>query len=259
MWKECPHCHEDSFDEPELIGLSYFSSRPCRNCGKLVRDDGLRQLLLGPAMVAGLLIGLMILSIVPDWLTPIAWVLIAVLGIIPLILIPKPVKAEVTIWPFTPDIQNDKVIMVCGWNEDELRVMLDSFIARDNPDLPPYKIEVREQSDNCYRLTFPQDIYPSTFASLVNYLLYPNEFAMPDRSITVAGKTSLSSAFEAIDESLIGQKAVIYVPDNDQDHDVVYMRTESGTNLAYSFQEAFWRPVKHSRLASEVKLLADSI
>jgi hypothetical protein len=75
----------------------------------------------------------------------------------------------------------------------------------------------------------------------------------------VAGKTSLSSAFEAIDESLIGQQAVIYVPDNDQDHDVVYMRTESGTNLAYSFQEAFWRPVKDSRLAPEVKLLADSI
>jgi hypothetical protein len=95
---------------------------------------------------------------------------------------------------------------------------------------------------------------------LVNYLSYPIEFAIGDRSIIVAGKTTLNSAFEGIPESFRGLKAVLYVREDDQDHDVVYLQTESGASLAYSFlEETGWRPVKNARLSLDAKKVADSI
>lgn len=263
MWKTCPYCREYSFDERALFDLSYFTPTACKSCGKLVRNDGLRQLLVVPAIVAGLIIGALILFAVPSWLTPVAWVLIAILGIIPLLLLPKPVKAdqpELNLTPFEPDANNDKVIIVCGWNEDELITILDGFAAEDRPGAPVERIEMHEQQEDCYRLSFPEDIHPFLFTTLVNYLLYPIEFGIGDGSINAAGKTTLDSAFEGIPESLCGQKAVLYVPEDDQDHDVVYLQTESGVNLAYSFvEETGWRLVKNARLSLDVKRVAEII
>jgi len=263
MWKACPYCREYSFDERALLDLSYFTPTECKSCGMLVRNDGLRLLLLAPAIVTGLISGALILFVVPAWLTPVAWVLLVTLGIIPLILLPRPVKAdqpEFDLTPFEPDANNDKVIIVYGWNEDELLTILDGFAAEDRPGAPVYRIEMRQQREDCYRLTFPEDIHPFLFTTLVNYLLYPIELGIGDRSISVAGKTTLTRAFEGIPESLWGQRAVLYVPEDDQDHDVVYLQTESGLNLAYSFlEETGWRPVKNARLSLDVKRVADSI
>jgi hypothetical protein len=109
-------------------------------------------------------------------------------------------------------------------------------------------------------LTFPEDIHPFVFTSLVNYLLYPIEFAVVDRSIAVAGKATLDSAFEGIPESLCGEKAVLYIPEDDQDYDVVYLQTSSGANLAYSFSEdEGWKPAKAARLSLDVESLAETI
>jgi len=53
---------------------------------------------------------------------------------------------------------------------------------------------------------------------------------------------------------------MLYVPENDQDYDVVYLQTASGANLAYSFSEdEGWKPVKTARLSTEVKRLAETI
>jgi uncharacterized protein (DUF983 family) len=263
MWKTCPYCREYSFDEHALFDLSYSTVKTCKSCGKLVRNDPLRQLLVIPAILAGALIGALVLYVAPPWLTPVAWVLMATLVIIPLMLVPKPVKAdqpEFNLTPFEPDPNNDKVIIVDGWNEDELRTILDGYIAEGPPGAPSYGIVLHQEQEDRYWLTFPQDIHPFVFASLVNYLLYPIEFGIGDRIITVVGKTTLNSAFEGISEPLCGQKAVLYVPENDQDYDVVYLQTASGANLAYSFAEAEgWKPVKIARLSLDVQSLAETI
>jgi hypothetical protein len=253
MWKACPYCREYCFDERALLELSYFTPTACKSCGKLVRNDGVRFLLLLPAVVAGLIIGALVLFVVPSWLAPVAWVLIITLGLLPLILLPRPVKAdqpEFNLTPFAPDANNDKVIVVSGWNQDELLTILDGFAALDHPGAPEYQIEIQPQAEDRYRLRFPQDIHPFLFASLVNYLLYPAEIAIGNRRLTAAGTTTLDLAFEGIPESLCGQKALLYVPKDDQDHDVVYLQTEAGVNLAYSFvEEIGWRPVKNARLS----------
>jgi hypothetical protein len=264
MWKSCPYCREYSFDEEALVGLFVdFTPRACKQCGKLVRNDSLRQLLIIPAMLTGALIGALALYVFPSWLTPVAWVLLGILVIIPLILLPKPVKAdqpELSLTPFDPDANNDKVIFVSGWNEDELRTILDGYIAEGPPGAPSYGIVFHQEQEDRYWLTFPQDTHPFVFASLVNYLLYPIEFGIGDRTITVVGKTTLNSAFEGIPESLCGHKALLYVPEDDQDHDVVYLQTDGGVNLAYSFSEnEGWKSVKTARLSPDVKRLAETI
>jgi hypothetical protein len=75
------------------------------------------------------------------------------------------------------------------------------------------------------------------------------------RSITVVGKATLNAGFDGIDPSFFGKKAVLYIPESDQDHDVVYMQTESGINLANSFTVLTWRKVNDARLSDDVKNL----
>src|SRR5258706_16066925 len=94
MWKACPYCREYSFSEFQLFSLDYYSLQPCKSCGKLVRNDGLRQLLVVPAIVAGLILGALVLYVLPSWLTPVGWVLLITFAVIPLLIIPKPVKAD---------------------------------------------------------------------------------------------------------------------------------------------------------------------
>src|SRR2546423_9947111 len=75
---------------------------------------------------------------------------------------------------FTSNPQNDKAILVKGWNEVEIQKIIHDFIETyKNDGYPAYTIEPHKQSENLYRLTFPQDIHPLLFTFLVNYLAYP--------------------------------------------------------------------------------------
>lgn len=157
---------------------------------------------------------------------------------------------------FTPNPGNDKVIFVKGWEQSEIKKIIHDFIEIYKDDgYPVYTIEPHKQSENLYRLTFPQDIHPRLFTFLVNYLAYAFDLDLKNRSIIVGGKATLSSGFEGIDSSLVGKKAILYIPENDQEHNVVYMRTESGDNLANSLGELKWRRVNDARLSNEVKNL----
>lgn len=157
---------------------------------------------------------------------------------------------------FMPTPENDKVILVQGWDESEIKKIIRDFIQMYESDgYPAYTIEHHKQSENLNRLTFPQDIHPRLFTFLVNYLPYPFDLDLKNRSIIVGGKTTLSSGFEEVDSQLIGKKAILYIPEKDQGRSVVYMRTESGVTLANSFAELKWRRVNDARLSNEVKNL----
>jgi len=155
---------------------------------------------------------------------------------------------------FTPNPLNDKVILVKGWNEVEIRKIINDFIEMYESDgYPDYSIEPHKQEENLFRLTFPKDIHPSLFTFLINYLAYPFDLNLNNRVILVCGRTTLSEAFKGVDLSFIGKKAFLYIPQNDQEHVVVYMQTESGINLAISFTEMKWRRVNDARLSGAVR------
>jgi hypothetical protein len=145
---------------------------------------------------------------------------------------------------FVPDPQNDKIVVVKGWDENELRKIIADFISTYEHDgYPPYSIESQKRRELVFRLHFPKDIHPLLFAFLINYIGYPFELDLSNRSILVAGRTTLTQGFDGVDASLIGQKALLYLPENDQDYNIVYMRTESGSIFANSFSDLTWRRI----------------
>jgi hypothetical protein len=258
MHKKCPHCHEETFGWRELITLDSFTTDECDNCHQLVRNSGWRQLLAPLAIILMILAAMSLLEFIPPdksvFLIPVAVIALPlVLG-----LIAKPVKAGIVQTdpsPFTPDLENDKAILIQGWNEEELRDILDDFVEEDLSAFAAFRIEIQKRLENSFRLTFPEDIHPAEFESLINYLAYPVNFGPAGRSIIVAGRTTLNSDFDGLPKSLEGKKALLYLPENDKEHDVVYLQTESGVSLAKSFNEGTWRQVKDARLPSAVKSL----
>ena len=154
---------------------------------------------------------------------------------------------------FTPNLTNDKIILVKGWNEIEIQKIINGFIESYKGDgYPAYAIEPHKKEENVFRLTFPKDIHPTLFTFLINYLAYPFDLDFENRSVIVGGKTTLSAEFDGVESAFVGKRAVLYVPQDDRDHDVVYMQIESGINFANSFTELKWKRVNDARLASEV-------
>lgn len=255
MNKECPHCHANSFGWRELVTLNSFTPRACTNCHELVRNSGWRQSLGPLAIISITLAAILVSGFLPSdkavFLIPVVVILLPLL----LVLIAKPVKADDPhndLSPFTPDPNNDKVILIQGWNEDELRRILDDFVAEDLSAFAAFGIEIHERLGNSFELTFPEDIHPDEFLSLINYLAYPINLDLAGRSIVVAGRTTLNSDFDGLPKSLEGKKALLYLPENDKDYDVVFLQTESGLTLAKTLGEGAWRKVNDERLSSAV-------
>jgi len=257
--KQCPHCHEESFGWRELISLDYFRCIECKACGQLVRNDGVRLFLTFPAILAAVFVGGILLSVLPGSMEALGFLSIPLLIGISWILLAKPSKPEnpnPNAGPpsFTPDLNNNKMIMVSGWEEDELGRIVDDFREESTID-PPMEIEIQKRFESEFVLTFPGDIAPWDFAALVNYLNYPIDFDSAGRALVVAGRTTLNTDFTGIPESFEGKKAIIYVPENDDDHTVVYMHTETGDNFARSFNEMVWQSVDEPRLPSAIQAL----
>jgi hypothetical protein len=223
-----------------------------------VRNSGWRQLLTPLAIISLILAAIPLSEFLPSdktvFLIPIAVIVLPMA----LVLIAKPVKAgdpQTDLSPFTPDPNNDKAILIQGWNEDELRQILDDFVDEDLSAFAAFRIEIEKRLESSFALTFPEDVHPAEFLSLINYLAYPINFDPAGRSIMVAGKTTLNSDFDGLPKSLEGKKALLYLPENDEDYDVVFLQTDSGVVLANSFNEGVWRKVNDARLSSAVTSL----
>jgi hypothetical protein len=211
-----------------------------------------------PAIIATILAAVAFSAFLPPeigfFLLPVTVIVLPLV----LALIANPVKADTEQAdrsPFTPDPNNDKAILIQGWTEDELRQILDDFVDGDITDFDAFRVEVRQHFEDSFALTFPEDIHPDEFISLINYLAYPVDFDLAGRSIIVAGKTTLNSDFDGLPTSLAGQKALLYLPEHDEEHDVVFLQTEAGVTMAKSFSQAAWHKVDDVRLSSAVTSL----
>ena len=256
MKKECPHCHVDDFTLRDLFALDYFRPSECRNCGGLIRNSGWSQF-LGPATtLVWFLILVTAFRFLPEWL--VIWILIATIAL-PWLIFAKPVKADTPradLPPYTADPHNDKSLIVRGWGEPELSRILADFTGQDSSAAKPL-INISKVFEREYRLTFPGDIHPFDYLALINYLHYPIDVDIHDHTIVVVGKTTLTSDFQGIPESVIGKKALIYVPKNDQSFDEVFVETTTGVKLKYCFSEQVWHASDEERMPQEVKMLSN--
>jgi len=147
--------------------------------------------------------------------------------------------------PFVANPQNDKILVVYGWSEDELRKIIEEFISLY--ELPTgVKYLVRREGE-ALQVAFPEDIEPGLFAFLINYARYPKGFDPKGRAILSAGTVTLSSDFGLPSSNLVGRKAVFYVPTNDREHDLLYVRV-SGQTYENSFAGKCWRPITDPRM-----------
>jgi hypothetical protein len=254
MNKECPHCYVDAFSLRDLFSLDYFHPSECSNCGGLIRNSGWSQF-LGPATTMFWFVVMVTLGFrfLPEWL--VASILILTLPL-PWLIFAKPVRADtpkVDLPPFSRDPHNDKLIITRGWNETELRGMIDDFVAQ-NTGLP-FEVEIIKRFERDFCLTFPADIHSFDYLALINYLNYPIDFPASRHSIDVIGKATLTSDFQGVQESLIGEKALFYIPENDKDFDLVFVDTATNSTLKFSLSEQVWQPAS-SRMPPGVRMLS---
>jgi hypothetical protein len=154
---------------------------------------------------------------------------------------------------FTPDLKNDKEVIVKGWTETELRQIIANFEKLYSGRLGAAFSVTLNKTDEGVRLLFPQDIPAEEFGFLVNYLHYPEGFDLKGRSISVVGRTTLSREFNCPEESMIGQRAAIYVPANDTEYDLVYVGV-GGRTYENSFAARNWKAVTGPRVPSGLSL-----
>jgi hypothetical protein len=192
------------------------------------------------------------LKFFPEWL--IYSILISTVAL-PWLVLSRPVRADtprVDLPPFTSDPHNDKTIVVKGWSETELRKIIDDFITQEPHS--PRNIETHKRFDREWELRFPDDCRAFDFIAMINYLNYPLDVPTPE-DVSILGKSTLTSDFQGLPEEFIGTKAIFYVPEDDDDFDVVFVETENHANFRYSLSQQQWARVSHRRIPPQVAML----
>ena len=149
-----------------------------------------------------------------------------------------------------------KEVVVRGWTNEELSGILTDFADMSDGDLETLitrSMHATMAVSASLFLVLPHDIRILQFSFLVNYLQYPKNYDLKARSISVIGKATLTPDFHLPEKNLIGQKAVFYIPSNDQDYDLTYVRVGDET-FKNSFAARHWTKVEDSRIPHGVEI-----
>ena len=252
MTRECPHCHTDAFGLYDLVTLDYFHPSNCPNCNGLIRSSGWAQFLRPTITIVWILLLMSGLNFFPTWLVYSVLIFTVVL---PWLILSRPVRADtprVDLPPFTPDLHNDKSIVVKGWGENELRKIIDDFIA-ENPRVPN-RVETHKHFEREWELRFPEDLPAFEFIAMVNYLTYPLNLQAAD-DVSVLGQATLTSDFQGMPQRFIGTKAIFYVPENDEDFDVVFVKADNRAIFSYSLSEQMWKLVSETQVSPKAAIM----
>jgi len=156
---------------------------------------------------------------------------------------------------FTPNLSNDTVILVEGLSDEELGKALSSFKTKYRDRLGPvFSLNTKTLTATQTRISFPHDIHPRLLALLISYLQYPPGLEGGPHSIAVLGRVTLTSAYPLPDPSFAGKPAHVYVPLNDQHHDVVYFAV-NGQYFEESLADGSARLASEGRIPSGVQSL----
>jgi hypothetical protein len=145
-------------------------------------------------------------------------------------------------------------IIVSGWTDQELPGILADFVEPYDDRLDSkFDFQIEPYDKGASRITFPHGISAEIFSFLVNYLQYPKNYDLTTRSVLVIGKAVLTPGFHPPDKNLIGQKAMFYIPSNDQKYDQVYIRVANET-FVNSFAARHWKKVSDPSLPAGVEI-----
>ena len=152
-------------------------------------------------------------------------------------------------------IPHQKEVIVSGWTSEELSGILtdfaDAYYGRLGHD---FDYAVCPDDKGSIHVTFPHDIPALQFSFLINYVQYPKNHDLKAHSISVVGKALIAPDFHPPSKSLVGQKAIFYIPSDDQDYDLVYVRVGDET-YENSFAARHWKRVEDSRIPPGVEII----
>jgi hypothetical protein len=151
---------------------------------------------------------------------------------------------------FVADENNQTSVSVKGWSQPELDEILTYFLGSYELS-GKMSVKVTAKSNGVLTIAFPSDIPPTILLYLVNYLKYPKDFDLTQRSIGVLGRVALTSVFNLPDPKLVGKRAEIYVPADDDQYDLVYAKTETGAAYKVPFTNLIWKAVDTARTPPE--------
>ncbi|HTE40800.1 MAG TPA: hypothetical protein VK629_08215 [Steroidobacteraceae bacterium] len=149
-----------------------------------------------------------------------------------------------------PDRRNDKALFVHGLSTQELDIVLSAFAATYKDELRNFRYLIRAEGP-VQHAVFPNDLEPRLFSFLVNYAQYPQGLNLTQRSVISVGTATVTAAFGAPAE-VVGRKAVLYVPTDDGDFDLVYVAVGEKT-FRQSFTNMRWKRETDRRMAQTVQ------
>lgn len=127
---------------------------------------------------------------------------------------------------------NDKLMVVKGVDYDDLKKALIEFCNLYNNEKFQALLHLTKISDREFAITFPYDIDFEIYCYFVNYIYYPMDIKWKP---TVTAWTTTKQGDTWIEENAMNKKVMLFVPENDAEHDNVFMTTEDNTGYKLGF------------------------
>jgi len=130
------------------------------------------------------------------------------------------------------DKQNDKLIVVKGPNEEQLKKVLTKFCELYNQNGPPTALKFYIKKEDTFFITFPGDIDFELFCYLINYIKYPMDITY---NIETIGWTRVDETDVWNTKRLKGKKVMVFIDPADKEYDNVMLTTENNESYKVGF------------------------
>jgi len=127
---------------------------------------------------------------------------------------------------------NDKLVVVRDADYDNLKKALIEFCNMYNKESFQAQPRLVKVSDREFAITFPYDINFEIFCYLVNYIEYPMDIKWQP---TITAWTTTKQTDKWVSDKSVNKKVMLFIEDNDNEHDNVFMTTEDNIGFKLGF------------------------
>jgi hypothetical protein len=124
--------------------------------------------------------------------------------------------------------QNAKLVIVDKVSKTEIDNILTGFCNMYNKESFQARPRLYKLSERQFAITFPFDIEFEIYCYFINYVRYPMGF---DKSFSVTAWETTKQTKGWITEKTANKKVMLFIPEDDKEHDNVFLTTED--NIGY--------------------------
>jgi hypothetical protein len=124
--------------------------------------------------------------------------------------------------------QNAKLVIVDNVSKTEIDNILTGFCNMYNKESFQARPRLYKLSESQFAITFPFDIEFEIYCYFINYVRYPMGF---DKSFSVTAWETTKQTKGWITEKTANKKVMLFIPEDDKEHDNVFLTTED--NIGY--------------------------